>query len=833
MAMGGRRGKAGSISVARVRRWLLAGVVALVLLLAGLIGYTRWKTRKLLTDLPHRLGIDIKSVTDGFTWSQSVKGHTIFTIHAAKAIQRENGKTTLHDVAITLYGAPGTNRTDSISGAEFEYDQPNGIVRAAGEVHLDLAAPTPAVNSVNDVKSALQSTVTDTSKPEAPKPVDESKRIRVTTSGLTFLQKQGIAQTDQPLQIVYGDMRGSATGADYESNTGFLKLHSAVEMNGTQNRQNVHLRAAAAEMDRVSQRATLHGAHITTDADGASGDLMIIGLAKTGGIESVHAEGHGRLESKAGMTAQAPKMDAQMSTAGKLHDVLMQGGVQFANATGAKGSSNRATVHFDAQGIATSADFNGGVQLDQSTPTAHRSVTAEHVVTLLAKDATGHTALHEATATGSAIVRTSELVAAKANQPQTTQVTTLRGNTLRALTAQRNGTTYVSEIIGAGSTLLVQDDGAGTVRTSAGDDLHATLAAPPAATLGKSAAPLPKSGPAGQVQTAVQTGHVVVTQRSPAKGAQPAGETRATSARAEFDNATGGLVLTGAPQVTSPVMQLAADRIVLQQGSGDAEATGSVRGVYIAAAAPADKSADKRPTDPVHLLADHAAVSGGGSAAKLFGTPGKLARMWSSTAQIEAPVIETDRATGKLFAHAAGTEAGTVRMLLPLQNAAGKAAPAASGALRILGTTLVYTPADAHGAAHADIGGGVRMDSPGMQLTAKSAIATIAGAAPTTGKTASPLSGGNIQTVTATGDVHLQQPGRSGMGERLVYTAADQRYELTGTAAAPPHVQDSQRGNVTGAVLVFHGADDSVEVSGEAGHRVRTEMEVAKPAKGR
>jgi lipopolysaccharide export system protein LptA len=38
---------------------------------------------------------------------------------------------------------------------------------------------------------------------------------------------------------------------------------------------------------------------------------------------------------------------------------------------------------------------------------------------------------------------------------------------------------------------------------------------------------------------------------------------------------------------------------------------------------------------------------------------------------------------------------------------------------------------------------------------------------------------------------------------------------------------------VTGAVLVFHGADDSVEVSGEAGHRVRTEMEVAKPAKGK
>ncbi|WP_139285077.1 hypothetical protein [Terriglobus roseus] len=811
-----------------MRRWLLAGVIMLLSVLAGLIGYTRWKARKLLTDLPHRLGIDIKSVTDGFTWSQSVKGHTIFTIHAAKAIQRENGKTTLHDVAITLYGAPGTNRTDSISGAEFEYDQPNGIVRAAGEVHLDLAAPTPSVNSVSDVKSALQSTTAADPKADAPKPIDESKRIRVTTSGLTFLQKEGIAQTDQPMQIVYGDMRGSATGADYESNTGFLKLHSAVEMNGTQNRQTVHLRAAAAEMDRTAQRATLHGAHITTDADGASGDLMILGMAKTGGIESVHAEGHARLESKDGMTAQAPKMDAQMSTAGKLHDVLMQGGVQFGNTSGAKGNSNRATVHFDAQGVATSAEFDGGVQLDQATATAHRSVAAGHVVTLLAKDAAGHSFMREATATGSAIVRTSELVAAEAGQPQTTQLTTLRGNTLHALTAQRNGATYVSEITGTGNTQLVQDDGAGTVRTSSGDDLHATLAAPPTKTKDQKTESVPRSSPAGQVQTAVQTGHVVVTQRSPAKGTQPAGETRATSARAEFDNATGGVILTGAPQVTSPLMQLAADRIVLPQGSGDAEATGSVRGVYLAASAPSGK-----PADPVHLLADHVTVSGGGSSAKLFGTPAKLARMWTSTAQMEAPVIETERATGKLFAHAAGAEAGTVRMLLPVQAAPGKTASTATGSVRITGTTLIYTPADTHGPAHADVSGGIRLDSPGTQLTAKSAVATIAGAAPAAARTASPLSGGNIQTVTAAGDVHLQQPGRSGTGERLVYTAADQRYELTGTAAAPPQVQDSQRGNVTGAVLVFHGADDSVEVSGEAGHRVRTEMEVAKPAKGR
>jgi lipopolysaccharide export system protein LptA len=674
--------------------------------------------------------------------------------------------------------------------------------------------------------------------------VDDGKRIRVTTSGLTFLQKLGIAATDQPLQIVYGEMRGSATGADYESDTGVLKLHSAVEMNGTQNRQAVHVRAAAAEMDRASQRATLRLAHLATDTSAASGDLMVVGLARTGGIENVHAEGHATLESKGGMTAQSPRMDAGMSSTGKLHEVLMQGGVHFANEVGATGNANRAVVHFDPAGNAISADFEGDVQLDQVAGAAHRSVTAAHVLASLGNDATGHTALRGATATGSAFVRASETVAGKAGQPQTTQVTTLRASTLHALTAQRDGVTYVSEITGNGSTQLVQDDGAGTVRTSSGDDLHATLTAPTAlakdrrdatgSKSGSATSNAAKSGPAGQVQAAVQTGHVVVTQRSPAKGTQPAGETRATATRAEFDNATGGLVLTGSPQVTSPVMQLAADRIALQQGSGEAEATGSVRGVYVAASgssAMGDRSEDKRPADPVHLLADHATISGAGAATKLFGTTGKLARMWSSSAQIEAPVIETDRATGKLFAHAVGSGGENVHMLLPVTAAQGKSAQGATGALRITSGTLIYTPADAGGPAHADLGGGVRMDSPGMQLTAKSAVATIAGSAPVAGR--SPLSGGAIQAVTATGDVHLQQPGRSGTGERLVYTAADQRYELTGTAAAPPHLQDSQRGNVTGAVLVFHGDDDRVDVSGGTGHRVRTETEVAKPVKGK
>jgi len=68
---------------------------------------------------------------------------TVYTIHAAKAVARSDGKMTLHDVGIVLYGRSRTGQTGS-TGNEFEYDQKNEIIRAVGEVHIDRQAPEAA-----------------------------------------------------------------------------------------------------------------------------------------------------------------------------------------------------------------------------------------------------------------------------------------------------------------------------------------------------------------------------------------------------------------------------------------------------------------------------------------------------------------------------------------------------------------------------------------------------------------------------------------------------------------------------------------------------------------
>ena len=821
----GRRGIAGRVSIARLRRWLLAGVVVLVLVLGGLLGYARYRAHKFLADLPHRLGMDITSETNDFTYSQSLKGRKIFTLHAAKAIQRQNGKTTLHNVSILLYGPPGTNRTDTIRGDEFEYDQPNGVVKAAGIVHLDLALPAQT---------------------GAPVKAD-AKRAQVTTSGLVFLQKLGVAATDQPIQVVYADLHGSAVGADYESDTGILRLRSDVRMDGTQQNQPIHVDATAAEMDRNVMLATLSRAHVQSGTNRAAGDTVLLNLAKDGSIQSVDGTGHVVLRQADGPEVHSARMHATLSPTGKLVTVALAGGMTLDDGD-TKGSAGYGLLHFNAAGQPVSADLQHAVHLDQSGAAGvARSLTAEHVVAALEQDAAKHTVLRDATATGNAVLRSVETAAAgkrpgSSIKAATTQTTVITAQTLHAVTSTDGaGKRYVSALNGTGSTRIQQSDDAGNDRTSSGDTLQVTLRDPSAGGA---------TGAGGAVQDAVQTGNVTVTQHAVAtpaasaagrKGTHPPGaqDSRAVAQRAEFDSATDRLLLTGSPMVTAPGVQLAADNIALQQGTGDADAQGSVRGTFVQEPA---NGASTASADPTHVLADHATIAGSGGAAKFFGGT-RPARMWNTTAQLEAPEVDLDRAQGTLSAHSVVPVHGTPTVHLVLTSS-GTPKPGSragdTGPVRITGEDLVMTGASGPTPGHIEVSRTVRLITATSNLTANHVTATLrdsdrpgSGAKASLAISRSPLESGSIESIVATGDIHLQQPGRTGTGDRLVYTAADSRYELTGTPSALPTMTDSLRGKVTGDALIFHSGDDSVEVAGEKGRRVRTETHAASPSRTR
>jgi lipopolysaccharide export system protein LptA len=83
---------------------------------------------------------------------------------------------------------------------------------------------------------------------------------------------------------------------------------------------------------------------------------------------------------------------------------------------------------------------------------------------------------------------------------------------------------------------------------------------------------------------------------------------------------------------------------------------------------------------------------------------------------------------------------------------------------------------------------------------------------PPTPKAQSGKASSQVQTIDATGNILLQQPGRRAAGTRLVYIADEEKFVLTGTPASPPSIFDAEHGQVTGVSLTFFNRDDKVLV---------------------
>jgi lipopolysaccharide export system protein LptA len=93
--------------------------------------------------------------------------------------------------------------------------------------------------------------------------------------------------------------------------------------------------------------------------------------------------------------------------------------------------------------------------------------------------------------------------------------------------------------------------------------------------------------------------------------------------------------------------------------------------------------------------------------------------------------------------------------------------------------------------------------------------------------------GGSLERMVVAGDVRITQPGRTGIGEQLTYTAATDTVALTGAPGKPPRVTAEQGSVVTGATLLFRSTDSTIVVAGTeggpkapGGTRVHTETDL-------
>ncbi|HEU4982541.1 MAG TPA: LptA/OstA family protein [Acidobacteriaceae bacterium] len=783
------------ITVARLRRGILVlgGLLAVVLI--GFFLYAHYRFRHLAGDLPAKLGVNIQQTASGYTYSQSSKGHTLYTIHASKLIQyKKGGNATLHDVSITLYGPPGSTRVDRIYGSDFSYNPKQQEVSALGTVAIDLQG--------------------------FGKKHDGTDAIHVKTSGLVFSQKTGEADTSGHTEFSFPQAAGSSTGAHYNSKTGVLVLESNVELTSTgANPAVVH--ASHAQIVRGTMQALLLNPRTEYRAEKGSADAAVVGFRDNGSANSVNAKGHVRVVTADGAVITATNALTQLNDESQPVTTEMTGGVNFESKTPEEimhGNANEATLTFVGNSELKHATFRNAVSfVDQALRlandpkgTASRQIQASKIDIDFAPERGKNRAVaREVLATGAASVN---LHTVPSKGPQ--QATTISGGQLLAkLTADGKA---IRELTGSGGTKITELAKDGSTNTSTGDRLMVTFAQAKSEAASAKTKRISKTARGIEIASAVQDGHVVLTQQ-PKQGPGPVlpATLTAWAQHAEYQSSDQILHLTGSPRLENGQLQMAAGRIDYGRDTGDASAAGTVKATYT-------EKAKSAPTlggeGPVHITADHAFVKHATNASTFFGSGGTDARMWQGGDSISAPVLELTRDPATLKAHGGPGATGAV-VHANLTSTMGKSGQ--QTVARISSRTLDYSDKDRRGdfrggVTARDAAGVIRADEAKVYLTA-AAKKGDGGSPPHSSK--SSLSGppkdqGPLERIVATGHVEVTQPGRKGMGEKLVYTAQDGKYVLTGAPGEPPRIVDEAKGTTSGTTLIFNSQNDSVEVSG-------------------
>jgi lipopolysaccharide export system protein LptA len=427
---------------------------------------------------------------------------------------------------------------------------------------------------------------------------------------------------------------------------------------------------------------------------------------------------------------------------------------------------------------------------------------------------------------------------AQVSTPQTTVVT---AGKFLAQFATSDGRTRLASLHGAPNARIVNSTPGQPDRVSTSDSVDATLL------------------PLGGIDSITQLGNVAYNDGQPLNKRM-----QAWSNSAHYTPADQMLLLTGNPRVTNGGMATTAKTIRINRATGEALALGDVKSTYNDLKEQPD-GALLASSSPIHVTANSMTAHGNAGTALYAGN----ARLWQDANIIEAPTIQFER--DRRFVTAQGTPGQPVQTILvqaekdhaekvqaekvqtqkaqpdhaPGENAtAGSGKPENSPApKKIVGkgsekpsplggsspisiTAAKLTYADSERKVHYE--GGVMAKGVEFTAAAKTADAYLLPRS----QTSSPQSfggPGQLDHMVAQGDILVQQPKRRAEGQNLVYTAADDKFVLTGGASNElPSIFDAEQGKITGVSLTFFRRDDRVLVDGAASTPVVTQTRVAR-----
>jgi len=742
---------------------------------AGFYIYARYRVHRAIHDLPARLGGNIQQNTEGFTYSQAEGGHTIFSISAANAVRyKQGGKAELHKVKIISYGRD-SDRLDEISGDEFEYDAQSGDIVAKGKVAIQLQA-TQAKASAADA---------DAKRVGSP--------MHLETSGLVFNQKTGIARTNEKITFELPQGNGSALGATYESKNNIFSLHSDIRLI-TGGPKPVNMHADTASFVQEQQQITLTGFRAESGVRRLEAQRVVVHLRNDNTVDKTEASGGVNARIGGVRAAQLHSENASF-TFGKNNQALsgqLHGGVTWetGGTSASHGKAGQVLLAFGANNQIKSAQLRQEVEIAQFGGTgtelqSHSAVPPLNLSRVKAQSPTpnpaefhgdgldlqigGGSHLERATSVGAAAIVLGAQLSTEGRSGSQTGKTVITAGHFEAKFSPDN---RLSTLAGSAPVKIVSSTPGQPDRISESEELLAAFA----------------KGQTQRLEGLVQTGNVQLQE----------GQRFATADRATYTAASDAMMLDGNVHYkdASSGATLSSHTVTLNRGSGETSAEGDVKTTY-AEQKTSSAGAMLSAGQPVHVTAAQMVTKNSTAAFRYSGG----ARLWQGGNIIQSPVIVFDRNARSLDARGQGSARVSTVFVQPDKN--GREAP-----VEVMADRLRYDDAQ----RKAVFEGSVVLRSADSTLQASRAAVTLKAATGRSQAQKSNASASQVQSIDATGNILLEQPSRRASGARLLYTADEGKFVLTGTPGAPPSIFDAEHGQVTGVSLTFYSRDGRVLV---------------------
>lgn len=803
----------------RLRRWFALGAILMIATVAGMYFYARWRVHNIVHDIPAKIGLDIQQTAEGFSISKSVEGRTLFTVSASKAVQFQGGgRAELHNVMIVIYGKDAC-RFDRIAGDDFEYDPASGNVSAKGTVLIDLEANPEGMRHSDQTA-----------------PAQSRDPVHLETNGLVFNRNTGNATATGKVVFKTPQASGSAVGIEYMAKTGTMTLLSSVALDVSKP-QALRLNADHGLISKQPRQVVLTAVRLTRERQQLQSDQATFFLREDNTVDRILAEGnvrnefHGRAlsnsktsnpeTSNSGAHARSDRAELFLTgTRNQLTTAILSGNVQLASgeaasrvSTGeqnqglrdrggqvAEASAGRVTLHFAGQQILQTVHAEEGVRLVQKKSQsgavemslANSSATASSPTKGDAQDVEMTAPVMDFIVKGGR-----RLERAETSGPPQIVITQPGSNQKTVVTAAKFTAKFTEK--NRLATLHGEPD-AKIVSGKIGDN---KIGAPGQSDRVSTSQILDVIfRPEGGVASIKQAGGVTYVD----------GTLRASAQLGEYTAADQLLVLSESPRVMDNGMTTTAQTIRMKRTTGDAIAEGNVKSTYSDLKAQPDGGM-LAASDPIHVTSRSMTAHRSPAVAVYTGD----ARLWQNANVVEAPTLQFDRDHRSLIAQGIAQRPLTqpVSTVLVQVDKSGKATP-----VTITSAHLNY--ADAERKILLD--GGVTAKGSDTTLTAQQMTVFLRSRSESQ-EGAGPGTLGQVERIVAEGKVVITQPTRHATGDRLVYTAAEDKFVLTGGI---PSIFDAERGKITGDSLTFYRHDDRVLVEGKETSPTVTRTQVAR-----